>query len=166
MRTGELEWHDEDTAEALLALYRGEDDCHLKPRWQALWLLRRGKPRSEVADVLGIDARTLREWIAWYRQGGCAAVAEHRQGNRRGDTAWLTSQQQAEITGRASDGEFQSISEVREWVRREDDVGYTYWGMRSVLDRLQIHPHVPRPLAANADLAAQDAWKKGGCGER
>ena len=40
-------------------------------------------------------------------------------------------------------------------------VRYTEWGMRSLLHRLKISPKVPRPLAANADLAAQEAWEKG-----
>lgn len=65
-----IEWWEGDTVEALLALYRSERVCELRPRWQALWLLRRGWQRAAVADALGIDPRTLRDWIAWYRQGG------------------------------------------------------------------------------------------------
>ncbi len=166
MRTGELEWRQEDTTEALLARYRAEKDGEVKPRWHALWLLRRGDSRSQVGDVLGIDPRTLREWIAWYRQGGCDAVARHRQGRRGGHTPRLTPQQQAAIRERAAQGKFRGIAAVGEWVRHEFGVAYSYWGIRSILDRLQIHPRVPRPVAANADLAAQDAWQKGGCGKR
>ncbi len=166
MRTGELEWRQEDTAEALRARYRAERDGELKPRWHALWLLRRGNSRSQVGDVLGIDPRTLREWITWYRQGGCMAVAGHRQGRRGGDVPRLTPQQQAGIRERAAQGEFRGIAAVREWVRQELGVDYTYWGVRSVLDRLQVGPHVPRPVAAKADPAVQEAWKRGGYGER
>ena len=49
------------------------------------------------------------------------------------------------------------------WLLRQ---GYTYDGMRNLLDRIGIHPRVPRPLAVPADLAAQEAWQKGGCVKR
>lgn len=165
MRSGELEWRDEDTVEALLARYRAEKDGALKPRWQALWLLRRGKSRSQVVDALGVDPRTLRDWVGWYRQGGCPAIAEHRKGKRGGGRPRLTPQQFGRIDERAAQGFFRNAAAVQEWVRREWGVVYTYWGMRSILDRLQIHLRVPRPLAAKADLAAQDAWKRGVYGE-
>lgn len=164
MRAAPIRWQEEDTVEALLARYRAEKALELRARWQALWLLRRGKSRAEVADVLGIDPRTLRDWIAWYRQGGCAAVAEHREGGRGGSMPRLTAQQLDEVRGSAVRGEFRTIAEVGEWVKQEFGITYTYWGIRSVLDRLKIHPREPRPLAAQADLAVQEAWKKGGCG--
>lgn len=166
MRTASIQWREEDTVEALLERYRSERVLELRPRWQALWLLRRGKSRSEVADVLGFDPRTLRDWVAWYRQGGCAAVARHREGGRTGSVSWLTSEQLQEVKERAAQGEFHAIGEAGEWVEQEFGVTYTYWGIRSVLDRLQIHPREPRPLAAEADLAVQEAWKKGGCERR
>lgn len=164
MRAAPIRWREEDTVEALLARYRAERVLELRARWQALWLLRRGKSRAEVADVLGIDPRTLRDWITWYRQGGCAAVVGHREGGRGGSMPRLTTQQLDEVRGCAVRGEFCTIAEAGEWVKQEFGVTYTYWGIRSVLDRLKIHPREPRPLAAEADLAVQEAWKKGGCG--
>jgi len=77
----------------------------------------------------------------------------------------LTADQLGQIRERAAQGEFRTFAEVREWVKEEFGVSYTYWGIRSVLDRLQIDPHVPRPVAANADLVAQGAWKRGDCGK-
>jgi transposase len=136
----------------------------LRARWQALWLLRRGKSRAEVVDFLGINPRTLRDWIAWYRQGGCDGVAQHREGGRRGRSSWLTAEQLGQIRERAAQGELRTIGEAGEWVKQEFGVAYTYWGIRSVLDRLQIHQRQPRPLAAEADLTVQEAWEKGGCG--
>lgn len=163
MRAAPIQWRDEDTVETLLARYRAEKVLELRPRWQALWLLRRGKSRSEVADVLGIHPRTLRDWVAWYRKGGCAAVAQHREGGRTGSVPRLTAEQLGEISERAARGELRTIGEAGEWVKDEFSVTYTYWGIRSVLDRLHIHPREPRPLAGKADLTVQDAWKKGGC---
>jgi transposase len=166
MRDAQFEWRGDDTVEALLARYRAEKDGELKTRWQALWLLRRGEPRSEVADVLGVNPRTLRDWIAWYAEGGCSCVAAHRRGAGGGGVPRLAWQQRAQIRDGAAEGRFRGVAAAQEWVRQEFGVDYTYWGMRSVLDRMLIHRRVPRPLAANADLAAQEAWVKGGSGER
>ena len=41
-------------------------------------------------------------------------------------------------------------------------VADTVSGMHQLLRRLRCKPKVPRPLAEKADLAAQEAWKKGG----
>ena len=38
---------------------------------------------------------------------------------------------------------------------------YSYWGTRSLLDRLHIHAKVPRPFNPQTDPAAQAAWKQG-----
>lgn len=166
MGTAEIAWQEGDTVEALFARYRSEGNPKLLPRWQALWLLRRGMHRSQVADVIGIDPRTLREWVSWYRQGGCLAVASHRQGREGGSPPRLSMSQRDQVRDRAAQGAFRGIAAVREWVSHEFGVDYTYWGMRSILDRMQIHLKVPRPLAVKGSLAAQEAWQKGGCGKR
>jgi transposase len=161
MRRSEIEWREEDTEVELGHLYRMETRRELRPRWQALWLLRRGKSRAEVCDVVGVNPRTLRDWIAWYRDGGTATVRRHRIGGH-GSLPKLAQEQCAEIVERAGEGEFRTIEQVRIWVIETWGIYYTYWGMRTVLDRLHIHPRVPRPLAAKADLELQESWKKGG----
>lgn len=162
MRPGTIDWRDEDTETELSYLYHSEKDPELRPRWQALWLLRRGVSRAEVVDVLGITGRALRNWIAWYRQGGTDAVRKHHQGGY-GHPPRLSDEQCAQIKSKAANGEFRVIDDVRVFVEQQWSVHYTYWGMRSVLDRLKIHRRVPRPVAAKADLEAQAAWRKRGC---
>ena len=163
MRTAPIQWRDEDTVEALLARYRAEKVLELRTRWHALWLLRTGKSRAEVAGVLAIDPRTLRDWVCWYRQGGCATVAQHREGGRGGRVSRLSSEQLGLIREQAARGVWGNTRDVGEWVKQEFGITYTYWGIRSVLDRLHIHPREPRPIAAKADVDVQEAWKKGGC---
>lgn len=36
-------------------------DARIKSRWQAIWLRMRGKPTSEVADVVGCEPNWIRQ---------------------------------------------------------------------------------------------------------
>ena len=74
----------------------------------------------------------------------------------------LTLDQLAALRTEINRGVFHTIGEVREWVETTWGVVYTYWGMRSVLDRLHVHSKVPRPQAVDADPVAQAAWKEDG----
>ena len=67
-----------DSAAELRARYRAGRDPQLVRRWQALWLLREGRPLGEVATLVGVAYRTLQDWVGWYRAGGLDEVARHR----------------------------------------------------------------------------------------
>ena len=141
--------------------YRREAEADLRPRWHVLWLLRQGRSATEAAALVGVHRRSVQRWLAWYRQGGLAAVARHRQGGRQGRTAYLTAEQQAHLHAATAQGTIRTVGEAIRWVEQQCGVAYTAWGMRSLLHRLKIRKKVPRPLAAQADLEAQEAWKKG-----
>src|SRR5919199_6868680 len=141
--------------------YRGEPDPELRTRWHALGLLRQGRSATAAAALVGVHRCSVQRWLRWYRQGGLAAVAQHRQGGRQGRTAYLTAEQQARLEEETAQGSIRTVGEAVRWVEQQFGVTYTEWGMRSLLHRLKISPNVPRPLAANADLEAQEAWKKG-----
>lgn len=103
------------------------------------------------------------QWtLRWYREGGIAAIREHRQGNRQGRKPFLTAEQRTQLVAQTVQGTITTIGEGRSWVEEHFGVRYTYWGMRSLFHRLKIKKKVPRPLAAKASLEAQEAWKKGG----
>jgi transposase len=161
-----IDWRAEDTESELGYRFHHEPAPDLRPRWQALWLLRQGYTRKAVVQALGIHPRTVCDWIAWYQSGGCAEVAWHRLGQDNGHPCRLTIEQQAELAAWAADGTFYTYEDARQWVADTWQVSYSYDGIRSLLNRIGIHPRVPRPLAAQANLAAQEAWKKGGCVRR
>ncbi len=143
MGRGSIHWHPGDTVVALAARYHAERHPDLRMRWHALWLLHRGYAREEIIDLLDIHPRTLRDWIAWYRQGG-AAVAQNLDGGRQGQPCRLTKAQANALVECAADGAFHTISEVQDWVAEQWDIQYSYWGIRSLLTRLKIHLKVPR----------------------
>ncbi len=152
-------WQDDERT--LWQRYRSEPDPELRTRWHALWLLRRGRSVTATAALVGGHRCSVQRWLAWYRQGGLAEVARHRQGGRQGRTPDLTAEQQAQLKAETAQGSIRPVGEAVRWVERQFGVRYTAWGMRSVLQRLKIGPKVPRPLAAQAGLAAQEAWEKG-----
>jgi transposase len=104
---------------------------------------------------------TVIRWANWYRAGGVDELQAHRVGRAGGVMARLTVDDCAVMAAYAETGCFRSIDEVRQWVEDYFGVLYTYWGMRSVLDRCHLHAVRPRPMAPQADDAIQDAWKKG-----
>jgi transposase len=154
-----IAWQDE--AAALYARYQQERKPDLRPRWHALWLVRTGRTGRETARVLGVHERSVQQWLAWYRQGGTAEVARHRKAGK-GPRARLSGEQQVALLAEAATGRFRTAAAVVARVEEQFGAVYTVSGMHQVLRRLRCHPKVPRPLAEKADLAAQDAWKKGG----
>ena len=160
MRGRRLRIDGQDDELTLWQRYRSEPDPEVRPRWHALWLLRQGRAATAAAALVGVHRGSVQRWLAWYRQGGLAAVARHRQGGRQGRTAYLTPEQQAQLTAETAQGTIRTVGAAVRWVERQFGVRYTYWGMRTLLHRLKINPKVPRPLAAKADLDAQEAWKR------
>ena len=156
-----VEWAAEDDAASLYARYRRERRADVRPRMHGLWLVRTGRTTREVADVLGVDERTVQRWLAWYRVGGLAPLeARHAQG--RGAPSFLTPEQQAELAGEVATGRFRTAAEIRAWVRERWGVAYTEGGMYALLKRLRCAPKVPRPIHEKADHLALARWKKGG----
>jgi transposase len=155
-----VEWR--DSAEDLKARYGAERDPKLARRWQALWLVRTGRGMAEVAVVVGVAYRTIQEWVGWYRQGGLAAVAQHRRGgNRRPVVPLLTTEQAAAVQAEARTHGFATQETARAWIQAQLGVQLTPKQMRRVAADLQWRRKLPRPLAAKADLEQQAAWKKG-----
>jgi transposase len=154
-------WRDADTEEALRDAYRAELRGDVRQRLHALWLLRSGKRRlAEVATVMGVDYRSVQRWVAWYRAGGLAEVRRHRMGGY-GQPPRLTAEQQEQLATEVETGRFRNALAIRTWVAETFGVTYTEGGMYSLLERLRCAPKIPRPLHEKADLAAQEAWKRG-----
>lgn len=151
-----------DTAEELFVRYRAERDRCLVRRWQALWLLRRGKTLAEVADAVGVAYRTVQEWVSWYRAGGPDEVARHRLGGlRRVIQEPLTPEQLRALEERSRTVGFATMKQAIAWVAETFGVRLTDNQMRRLFAMLQLRRKVPRPVSERADPAAQEAWKRG-----
>ena len=152
-----------ESAEELYALYAAEPDVGRRKRLQALWRVRAGARVAEAGRLAGVGRRSAERWLGWYRRGGLAEVLRRVPGHgARGAPGRLTAEQRERLLAKAGEGVFRTYDEARRWVAEELGVTYSYQGMYAVLARLEVRPKVPRPMAARADPAAQEAWKKGG----
>jgi transposase len=149
-----IEWAVEDDAASLRARYCRERRPDVRPRLQGVWLVRTGRTTREVAEVVGVEERTVQRWLAWYREGGLAAVTgRHARG--RGAASFLTVEQQTELAAEVATGRFRTAAEMRRWVLERWGVSYTDGGMYALLGRLRCAPKVPRPVHEKADHLAQ-----------
>ena len=155
-----IEWAAEDDAASLYGRYRRERGPDVRPRLHALWLVRLGHTTREVAEVLGVDERTVQRWLAWYRAGGLAPL-EGRHAGSQGAPSFLTPEQKAELAEAVATGRFRTAAAIRQWVQERWGVSYTAGGMYALLGRLRCTPKVPRPVHEKADHRAQARWKKG-----
>jgi transposase len=156
-----MAWAAEDDAASLYARYRRERRADVRPRLHALWLVRTGRTTREVAEVLGVDERSVQRWLAWYRAGGRAPL-EKRHAGSQGAPSFLTPEQKTELAEEVATGRFRTAAEIRAWVQERWGVEYTEGGMYALLKRLRCAPKVPRPVHEKADHLAQARWKKGG----
>jgi transposase len=153
-----ISWQDDATA--LFQKYRAEKQPDLKPRLHALWLLRQGHSLTETARVLGVHYTSVQQWVAWYRQGGVTEVLAHRKVGQ-GQPPWLTLGQQEQLRAQVAQGQFRTARAAVQWVKETFGVEYQLKGMYSLLKRLRGKRKVPRPLATNTSLEAQEEWKRG-----
>jgi transposase len=155
-----IDWQDD--ADELFRRYRQEKGPYLRTRWHGLWLVRSGHTLRQAARLVGVDERSMRRWVGWYRRGGLVEVAKHHWGGQQGAPSRLSPQQRAALEQETAKGSFRTIVEAIVWVQEQFGVRYTYGGMQSLFSRMRFKKKVPRPLGAKADLEIQEAWKKGG----
>jgi transposase len=151
-----------ESTEELYDRYRTERDLNQRKRLQVLGLVRWGTTATAAATQAGVGLRTVLRWLDWYRAGGLEEVLRRVPGHgARGLTRWLSAEQQAALLDQCRRGAFRSYGEAQRWVNRECGVRYRYDGIHTLLTRLGVPPKVPRPTAAKADPAVQEAWKRG-----
>jgi transposase len=153
-----IAWQEE--AATLGRWYRAEQDSQIRPRLQALWLIRQGYRVGEAAAVVGVNYRTVQDWLGWYRQGGLVAVRAHRRAGK-GRAAYLTVEQQGQLLAKAATGCFFTVADAVQWVATTFGVTYTAKGMQRLLRRLGCRKKVPRPMNPKTSVEAQTAWKRG-----
>jgi transposase len=157
-----LELEVQDEVEVLKAAYRSCKDTVERRRIQAVWLLASGKSREEVQEVTAYSHGTLVKVIKRYNEKGLAGLQDQRHTNP-GAAPLLTEDEQialykALLTA-PKDGVW-SGKKVVAWIK--EHVGKDIHLARSYdyLERLGFSLQRPRPRHAEADVEAQDHFKK------
>lgn len=134
-------------------------------RVRAIILTRRGWTADRVADALGCSLRSVRQWLADYRDGGVDALKDLP---RSGRPPALAEADQERFLARihagptAADGVCALRgNDIRRILAEEFDARYSLAGVYALLHRLGQSSLVPRPRHRKADPDAQEAFKRG-----
>ncbi|HYU75778.1 MAG TPA: winged helix-turn-helix domain-containing protein [Ktedonobacteraceae bacterium] len=134
-----------------------------RTHWHILWLIKEGHSPGEVATLLGYTAGWVRTIIRRWNTAGEQGISDHRR-TLPGMTPLLTPEQQRALDEALqqppADGGLWSGPKVAAWMQQQlgrpvdPRRGWDY------LQRLGYSTRVPRPQHAQADEAAQHAFKK------
>jgi transposase len=137
-----------------------------KVRWHAIWLLARtDTPRvsSEVADIVGLSAVTVREILHRWNHHGPAGLRDRRHAN--GAKPKLTHRQReavrAALRRRPPDGGIWTAPKLARYVRHRWAISVCAETAWRWLRDLGLSPQVPRPRHPQAaDRPTRTRWKK------
>ena len=117
-RKAQIVWRAGDTEAVWKQRYRKEKHPQRRERAWAFW-------------QLGRSRNTLHRWVRWYEAGGWEEVARRTHGGLRKERqrTRLTEEQAAALEEAAQKGLFRTVWDVREWVKAQFGVTYTYSGM-------------------------------------
>src|SRR5262249_7958072 len=95
---------------------------------------------SDIAHLLGVCARTVRDWLRLYRAKGLDALCTlHDQG----DPGELTASQAEQLRKEIQTGGFRCARQVRGWIQATFGIAYSFSGTKRVLQRLDCSFHKP-----------------------
>jgi transposase len=134
---------------------RQTPDKRIYERLSAVLWVADGKPRCEVADLLGRSVRQLAEWLRLFRNRGPDALCIlHHQG----DPGNLTAGQVERLKQEIRTGRFRSSDQVRLWVEEAFGGLYTASGIKDLLRRIGASYHKVTGFLWKADPDKQQEF--------
>jgi len=155
---------DHHTTRELQRLYRKEKNARLARRIQGIYLASKGLTCSQITTVTGSARRTIQQWLYKYNKQGIKGLKEKP---RSGQPAKLSRKEQRKLCQRIEAGPMpkDGVSvlngpAIRRILESEFGVLYSRQGLYDLLHRLGYSCIYPRPKHENADLEAQEQFKK------
>jgi transposase len=139
----------------LRAAHRDTRDKREADRIKAVLALATGWTAEEVADILQVDANTVRSHFKRYRQGGLKALGHVAF---RGSACALDEEQLAILDVHLQEHLYLTAKAVAHWVEKTFGVSYTESGMTALLHRLGYVYKKPKLVPGKADRQAQEAF--------
>jgi transposase len=155
----------ERTSAELRALARRERDGRVSARLLALAGALDGMSREAAARAAAMDRQTLRDWVHRYNAEGVAGL---RDRPRAGRPCRLDQGRQAALKALVLRGPRLErdgcvawrARDLRDLVERRFGVGYSESGMLRLLHGLDLSWQKARPVHPEADVKAQERFKK------
>jgi transposase len=132
-------------------------DYRLGMRLSALLWRDDGMTEPEIAHLLGVCARTVRNWLRLHRKKGLDALCILHY---RGDPDELTSSQAEQLRQAIRTGRFRCARQVRDWIQATFGIAYSCRNFLANQERLLRLP-LRRPRGARG-LRAGDGGRQAG----
>ena len=97
-----------------------------------------GQTENDIAHLLGVCVRTVRNWLRLFRKKGLEGLCTL---HFKGDSGELTSSQAEQLKKEIQTGRFRCARQVREWLQATFGVAYSLSGTKRLLQRLGCSFH-------------------------
>jgi transposase len=114
-----------------------------------------GKTESEIAHLLGVCERTVRNWLRLYRKKGLDTLCALHY---KGDPGKLTSSPAEKLKAEIQTGRFRCARQVREWIQTTFGITYSLSGTKRLLQRLGCSFHKTTGFLFKAKLDKQEEF--------
>src|SRR5712691_10007182 len=132
-------------------------DRRVYERLTAVLAVAAGKPRGEVADLLGVSLTQLGEWLRIFRNEGIEALCTL---HNKGDPGNLTATQVDQLKAQVSTGCFRNTDQIRHWLDTTFGVSYSSSGVKELLKRIGVTYHKVSGFLWKGDPDKQHAFVK------
>jgi transposase len=136
---------------------RNERDHRITRRLLALLGLNQGRTEAEVAQLLDVEPRSIRNGKKLYRMGGLDALCTLQH---KGDRGERTGPQQQQLRDEIKTGRFRTIKHVRAWIEQTFAVTDSDSGAKRLLRRLGCSYHKASGYLFKARRDKQEEWVK------
>ena len=142
---------------AIIVRRRHALDKRVANRLCAVLWIADGRTRQEVADLLGVTARQVRNWLRLFRNRGLDALCTLRF---KGDPGKLRPAQIERLKREIATGRFLAAQQICDWVWETFGVVYSARGMRNLLHRVGVSHHKATGFFWKADPDKQEEFLK------
>ncbi len=136
----------------LRAAHNRTRDKRQADRIKAVLALATGWTAEEVAEILQVDANTIRNHFKRYREGGIEALGHIAF---RGSACALDEEPLAILDAHLQEHLYMTAKAIARWVEETFEVSYTESGMTALLHRLGYVYKKPKLIPGKADPEAQ-----------
>ncbi len=117
---------------------KASHDRRLYERLTAVLAVAAGRPRVDVADLLGVSLTQLGEWLRVFRNQGLDALCTL---HNKGDPGNLTAQQVEQLKNEIHTGRFRNSDQIRHWLAETFGARYSPSGVKQLLKRIGASYH-------------------------